>query len=391
MQLFKQLVQKKIQEKDHSNLDFVVQGNTKFALDIYQKLLATEGNLFFSPYSISSALALTYAGARGDTQTQMAQALHFLLDQKQLHPAFALLAATLEEASRRGHVQLKVANTLWPGKDYELLKGFLTMTKKFYGVQINPIDFGDEEAARRSINSWIEERTESRIKDLITPGILDSLTRLVLVDAIYFYGAWATQFDPNLTSNAAFFSAPEMQVQVPMMTQKHAFSYAEDEGLQILELPYNGGDLSMIVLLPRAIDGLAKLEGFLTVENFDKWMQDLAQAEVEVYLPKLEITFPTRLDDALKSMGMVDAFSERADFSGLDGSRELFLGAVLHKAFIIVNEQGTEAAAATALIMQTKALSFPTVVFRADHPFVFLIREDSTGCILFIGRVANFA
>ena len=184
-------------------------------------------------------------------------------------------------------------------------------------------------------------------------------------------------------------TAPNEQVQAPLMTCKHEFRYAEDAGLQILELPYAGNDLSMIVLLPGEAGGLTKLEESLAVENLDKWTRNMQATDVEVFLPRFEITFPFRLDDTLKSMGMLDAFLDKADFSGMDGRKELYIGAVLHKAFVVVNEQGTEAAAATALTMQSKGLSFPSVVFRADHPFVFLIRENNTGSILFFGRVTN--
>jgi serpin B len=385
MQLFKHFLRK----KDRSSLVPAVQGNNKFALELYQKLRGTEGNLFFSPYSISTALAMTYAGARGDTQTQMAQVLHFSLEQKQLHPAFAQLEEELREASRLGYVQLKIANALWPRKGYPFLKEFLNLVKKFYGVQITPVDFTDEKAARQTINSWVEEKTENKIKDLISEGALDSTTRLVLVNAIYFKGAWANEFDPSLTSQAPFLTAPDVQVQVPMMARKHNFMYTESEGLQVLELPYAGSRLSMLVLLPAEINGLAKLEDSLALENVDKWIRDLHDTEVDASLPKFELSFPFQFDDALISMGMPNAFTEQADFSGMDGSRELYIGAALHKAFVAVNEQGTEAAAATAVIMQTKALAISPIVFRADHPFVFLIRENGTGNILFIGRVTN--
>jgi serine protease inhibitor len=389
MQLIKQLFPNTGQEEDRGNIKSVVQGNTRFALELYQKLHGTEGNLFFSPYSISSALAMTYAGARKETEVQMARTLHFLINQKQIYPAFALLEAKLEQTGKQGHVQMNVANALWPRKDSAFLKEYLNLLKKFFGVLITPIDYDDEESARQIINSWIEKRTASRIKDLLQPGVLNSLTRLVLVNAIYFKGEWAIQFDPELTSGAAFFTAPNLQVQVPMMTRKNEFRYAERNGLQILELPYNGVDLSMIVLLPRAIDGLAELEESFSVENLGLWTENLEATEVDVSLPKFEINFPFRLDGTLKALGMVDAFSNNADFSGMNGNQDLFISAVLHKAYVSVNEQGTEAAAATAVIVQTKALSIPNIVFRADHPFIFLIRENTTGSILFIGRVVN--
>jgi len=379
--------QQGVQERDRSGVATAVQGNTEFALDLYQKLRTTDGNIFFSPYSISTALAVTYAGARRDTAIQIAQALHFLLDQKQLHPAFALLEAKLGEVGKKGQVQLRIANTLWPQKGYALLEEFLALMKQYYGVLITAVDYGNAEAARHTINAWVEEKTENKIKDLILPRMLDALTRLVLVNAIYFKGNWASQFDQRLTSDAPFWVTPDDQVQVPTMTQKHKFRYGEGNGLQILELPYAGDDLSMIVLLPEGIGVLAKLEDSLTGENLGRWARNLRETEVEVFLPRFEITFPFRLDDTLKSMGMVDAFSDRADFSGMD-EEPLYISAVLHKAFLAVNEEGTEAAAATAVIMARGPPSLPPI-FRADHPFVFLIRENSAGSILFLGKVVN--
>ena len=384
MNLFKQGVPK----NGDSSVETVVRGNTEFAFALYHKLRTAEGNLFFSPYSISTALAMTYAGARGDTAAEMAHALHFPLDQEQLHPAFASLEARLGDIGGKGHIQLRVANALWPQEGYALLEAFLALTKRYYGVRVTAVDYGDTETARRTINAWVEEKTEDKIQDMIPPGLLNALTRLVLVNAIYFKGDWASQFDPSLTSDAPFWVTPDTQVQAPMMSQVHGFGYGEGDGLQVLELAYAGDDLSMVVLLPREIDGLADLEERLTVENLDRWTKHLWQSEVQVSLPKFEITFPASLSGILTSMGMVDAFGD-ADFSGMDGTKLLQIAAVLHKAFVAVNEEGTEAAAATAVIMQLMALPSPPPVFRADHPFVFLIRENSTGSILFLGRVVN--
>jgi len=377
-----------VQENVYSSLETVVRGNTEFALALYQKLRAVEGNLFFSPYSISTALAMAYAGARGNTQVQMAQALHFVLDQEQLHPAFALLEAKLGDTAGKGHIQLRVANALWPQHGYALLEAFLALAKQYYGVRITPVDYEDAERARCTINAWVEEKTDKKIHEMIPPGLLGALTYLVLVNAIYFKGDWASQFDQRLTSDAPFWVTPAEQVQVPMMSQVHELRYGRDDGLQILELPYAGDDLSMVVLLPTEIDGLAELEACLTVENLGRWTGNLWHSEVQVFLPRFEITFPFRLDDTLKSMGMVDAFGD-ADFSGMDGTTLLCLAAVLHKAFVAVNEEGTEATAATAVIMKAKGLPLPLPIFRADHPFVFLIREHSTGSILFLGREVN--
>jgi serpin B len=332
---------------------------------------------------------MTYAGARGETQAQMAQALNFLPEQKQFHATFALMGALLGDIVKKGHIQLQVANALWPRKGYKFLKEFISLAEKFYASRITPVDYDDAENARQMINDWVEERTESKIKDLIPAGVLDSMTRLVLVNAIYFKGEWADKFDPGLTNQAPFFTAPDVQVQVLMMARKQEFNYAVDGDVQILELPYAGDDLSMIVLLPREINGLERLEASCNLESLDKWMGKLAVTEVEVSLPRFEVSFPFRPDDTLKSMGMVNAFSNKADFSGMDGSQDLFIGAILHKAFVVVNEQGTEAAAATAAIMQTKAVAFSPVVFRANHPFIFLILANKTKNILFMGRLAN--
>ena len=376
------------QQKGDSSVETVVQGNTGFALALYHKLRAAEGNLFFSPYSISTALAMTYAGARGNTETQMAQALHFLLEQEQLHPAFALLEARLGDVERKGHVQFAVANALWPQEGYALLEEFLALTEQHYGVRITAVDYGDAEAARGTINAWVEEKTEGKIQEVIPRGLLDAATLLVLVNAIYFKGNWASQFDHSLTGDAPFWVAPRQQIRVPMMSKVDEYSYGEVDGLQVLELPYAGYDLSMIVLLPLKTHGLADLEDRLTAENLGSWTEHLWHREVRVSLPRFEIIRSIRLSDALMSMGMVDAFGD-ADFSGMDGSKTLYISAVLHKAFLSVNEEGTEAAAATAALMRTiGAISSPSV-FRADHPFLFLIRENSTGSILFLGRVMN--
>jgi serine protease inhibitor len=383
------LFEPSVQEKGDSSVETVVRGNTEFALALYQKVRTEEGNLFLSPYSISTALAMTYAGARGKTETQMAQALHFSLDQEQLHPAFALLEARFSDIGRKGHIQLRVANALWPQKGYAFLKEFLALTKQYYGARVTAVDYGAAERARRTINTWVEEKTENKIREMIPSGALDASILLVLVNAIYFKGDWASQFEQSLTNDAPFWVTPGEQVQVPMMGKTYEYRYGEDDGLQVLELPYAGDDLSMVVLLPREIDGLAELEERLTVENLDRWTKHLWQGEVQVSLPRFEIDFSCSPNGALISMGMVDAFGGAADFSGMDGSQVLYISAILHKAFIAVNEEGTEAAAATAVIMRAKGVPSPPPVFRADHPFVFLIREKSTGSILFLGRVVN--
>ncbi len=377
------------EELTDQEIKSLVDNNTLFALDLYRQLQTTAGNLFFSPYSISSALAMTYAGARENTRTQMAQALRFTEEDKVLHAGFKQLREALEESGKEGGNQLMVANSLWPQLNYRLHRAFMNLVKKYYGVRLTRVDYADEEVTRLKINSWVEEKTAEKIQDLISPGVLDSLTRLVLVNAIYFKGSWEHTFAADQTYEAPFHSAGGEAVQVQMMHQKNSFKYAEDENVQVLELPYTGKDLSLLVLLPKKKDGLDQLEASLTLENLERWGTFLEATEVNVALPRFELAFPFRLDDALQSLGMTDAFTGMADFSGMEQTRELYLGAVLHKAFIAVNEEGTEAAAATAVIMQTKSISFMSVDFIADHPFVFLIRDNKTGTLLFLGRMSQ--
>jgi len=368
----------------------LVQANTQFALDLYQQIRTEPGNLFFSPYSISTALAMTYAGARGETAVQMAQALRFNLDETALHHAFGQLEAMLNEIEQIGDIQLSVANALWPHVSYEFLPDYLALLENYYGTSVTAVDYAQTEAVRQMINQWVEKKTADKIKNLVPPGALDALTRLVLVNAIYFKGNWANQFNPDVTEKQPFRLAAGETVDVPLMRRTTEFGYAERDDLQILALPYTGHDLSMIVLLPREIVGLAALEKKLTPANLARWTDRLWPTEVVVLFPKFKLTFDVTLNGELQEMGMVDAFSlGRANFSGMDGTSELYIGVVLHKAFVEVNEEGTEAAAATAVVMVAKSLPQPPPVFRADRPFLFLIRENSTGSILFLGRVVN--
>lgn len=374
-----------------SDEQILVQSNNAFAIALYNELRAAEGNIFFSPHSISTALSMTLAGARGNTEAEMLKTLCFKLRQKNLHPAFGDILSRLTKIQQTGDVKLSVANSLWPQKGYKLLDEYMSLIKKHYGVSITAVDYVKaREAAREMINSWVEDKTQNKVKDLIKPGILDSLTRLVLVNAIYFKGNWEFQFETDQTKIGPFYLSPQKSVQAPLMTQKQEFRYAEFKSLQMLELPYTGNRLSMIVLLPRNTDGLELLESSLTAENLNLWNRSLRKRKVVVSLPKFKMTSMFRLDEALKSMGMVDAFSMKANFSGMDGRTNwLYIGAVLHKAFVDVNEEGTEAAAATAVVMKARAIPSAPKIFRADHPFIFLIQENTTGSILFMGRVSD--
>jgi serpin B len=373
-----------------SGFETLARDNTVFALSLYGKLAPTEGNLIFSPYSISTALGLTYAGARGNTVKEMAAALHFSLNQTELHAAFGKLEDQLKKAERNG-IRLSVANALWPQKDYPFLEDFLSLAKKHYGVLITPLDYRTaREPARETINGWVEKKTENKITNLLQPTDLTDRTRLVLVNAIYFKGKWASQFKPSNTKSAHFHVSPNKTVQAPMMTQKLECRYASLPQMDILELPYVGGALSMIVLLPKEINGLQKVERELSAEAIAKWVNALDEQEVFVSLPRFKATGRFGLNDTLASMGMVDAFSDtKANFAGMDGRPNwLYISAIIHKAFVEVNEEGTEAAAATAVVMMERVVPAP-LSFRADHPFIFLIQEKRTGSILFVGRLSD--
>jgi len=363
--------------------------NSAFALDLYGRLITTGGNLFFSPYSISACLAMTYAGARGDTARQIAQTLHFRANQDQLAAAFGELQQQLNEA--RNGSELNVANGLWGQKDHPFLPAFLEVAKSTFRAGLNQVDFRTEaEPARAQINDWVSKTTEGKITNLLPPGMLAPATRLVLVNAISFKGRWAKPFNKTNTSNAPFSVAPNQRVQAPLMNLSAAFSYAEVEGLQLLELPYAGGGLSMVVLLPGEINGLKTAEASLNQQTLDGWLAQAREQKVTVFLPRFKLTAQFRLARTLAEMGMKEAFSSAADFSGMDGARDLFLSAVVHKAFVDVNEEGTEAAAATGAAVRMLAVRRqPTPTFRADHPFIFLIRDTHSGSILFLGRVLD--
>jgi serpin B len=370
----------------------VVSGNTQFAFDLYARLKSHDGNLFFSPYSISTCLAMTESGARGDTEAQMARVLHFDTNQAQLHSGFGDLQKHLNAVQEKKQVALNLANALWAQQDHPFLPAFLDVARSDYAAEVQPVDFRTgADSARKDINDWVSGKTAGRIPDLIAPGVLNPRTRLVLVNAIYFKGNWVNQFKKSKTAPAPFTTAPGQTTQAGFMNLVARFNYAETDNLQLLELPYAGGDLSMVVLLPREPDGLKALEDQLSEEKLDLWLGQASRQEVDVLLPKFKTTGQFELSQTLAAMGMTDAFSTRADFSGMDGARDLFISAVIHKAFVEVNEEGTEAAAATGVAVGAMAVMRPiaNVVFRADHPFVFLIRDVHSGSILFLGRVTD--
>jgi serpin B len=366
----------------------LVSGNSAFALDLYQALKNRPGNLCVSPYSISSALALTYGGARGNTAAQMAEALHFTLDDKNLHERFGSLNASLKERGASGDIELNLANALWVQKGVKFLGGFTTLGRTRYGAEIGLVDFaGNPGGAAGEINAWASDETGGKIPGLIDPGLIDASTMLVVSNAIYFNGGWASKFERSNTREEPFWVTPDSSVMVDMMHQTRRFRYSETGGFKILEMPYSHGNLSMIVLLPNERTGLARVERFLSLKSLRIWLRQLQEEDLTVSLPRFKAGSDLLLNDALKGLGITDAFiSGSADFSGMTGGRDLFIASLVHKALVEVAEEGTEAAAGTAVVMEKEQAPKQ---FRADHPFIFMIRDKTSGSILFMGRVAD--
>jgi serpin B len=387
------------------DISVLVDGNTEFTFDLYRELKDSQGNFFFSPYSISTALAMTYAGARGETEQQMADTLHFTLPQEHLHAAFNTLDNSIKERGRTTTTvqspegeftqeevdgfRLNIANALWGQKDYGFLSEFLDLLQTYYGSGLKTLDFINEpEESRQEINQWASDQTEGRIQDIIPPGVINALTRLVLANAIYFNANWQHQFSESATHDGVFHLLDGSSVNVPMMHQEENFSYSEGENYQAIRLPYLGGEFAMTILLP-AEGQFEEFENSLDAQMLQDITARLESQQVELTLPKFQFESSFQLNQSLSDMGMPDAFSGGADFSGMTGNMELFIGAVLHKSFVAVDEEGTEAAAVTAVIMELVAQPPAPVSFTADRPFIFLIQDIETGSILFIGRVLN--
>ncbi|HEY1500987.1 MAG TPA: serpin family protein [Acidobacteriaceae bacterium] len=377
----------------------VTQGNNAFAVDIYGRLRVQKGNLFFSPESISTAFAMADAGARGQTAAEMARVFHFTLPQERLHPAMGALLAGMN-AEHEGY-ELRVADALWAQQDAQLLPGYLSLMKADYGAGVNRVDFRTAaEAARGTINDWVAKETKDRIQNLIGRGVLTPATRLVLTNAIYFKGTWRSPFVKGATTeDGEFHLSAKQTAKAPLMHRTGGYRYYDGGTFQELEIPYASGDpddaLAMVVVLPKETDGLDALERKFTAAAAQEWVGKLAPVEkVMVTLPRFTMTQQFELSGTLATMGMPHAFEPSADFSGMTGKPEFYISAAIHKAFIDVNEQGTEAAAATSTVMVAAAMRRsvpepPPVEFRADHPFLFMIRDGKTGGILFLGRVED--
>jgi len=386
-----------------SGIQQVVDANNQFAFDLYYELDKSEqGNIFYSPYSISVALAMTYEGAKGQTADEIKSVFHFP-ESNILRPNFAAIYNEINRGNE--DYELRTGNALWAQYDYQFLEDYTSKVEQYYGGKVTNLDFKQEiEKSRQTINSFIEEQTNDKIKDLIPEGVLSSMTRLVLTNAIYFKGTWEWEFDKSDTREQDFKITPVNIVQTPMMymdPDKVKFNYADLEKLQILELPYKGEKISMLILLPKqgedydretgeVIKSEYTLEDIeLSAEKINEYKSQMTETKLDsISLPKFEFDTKYFMRDTLSNLGMPTAFSDGADFSGMTGQRDLFIKFVIHQAYVKVDEKGTEAAAATSVGMEVSS-AMPRNVFKADHPFIFIIQEKETGNILFIGRVTN--
>ena len=373
-----------------ADADAVVQGNTAFALDLYGRLKVLPGNLFLSPFSISSALAMTWAGARNATESEMAGVLHFTLPQDRLHNAFGALQKSLDTGNSFAGYRVSIANRLFGQQGYPWLSPFLAVTRDAYNAELQSVDFEKApEPARLTINGWVAQRTEGLIPELFPAGSIDSFTRLALANAIYFKGRWASQFDPASTTLRNFTLGNGSRIQVPTMIQECVAGFYQDPELTAVELPYEGQDIAMLILLPPSADGLPALESRLSSSKLAAWRQGLMQRSFFVDLPRFSVKNSYDLPPVLFDLGMPRAFDPNAaDLSGMDGRLDLYIQRVVHQALVKVDEEGTVAMAATATSAGASSAPPPLIV-SVDHPFLFLLTDRVTGSILFMGRVTD--
>lgn len=378
-----------------AELAALVAGNTAFAFDLYRLLASGEGNLAVSPHGISVALAMLEAGAREETRSQILTALRFAADEDALHRGMNTLDLALATRGRdaRGRdgtpFRLQVLNALWLRAGHPLKQPYLDRLARHYGTPVRRLDFAEApEAARSAINQWVATQTAQRIPALLPAGSITPLTRLVLTNAVHFDAAWATPFAEEATAPALFQPLAGEPREVPTMVAERTLGLAEHYGITAVELPYDGGEVSMVLM--QSQDGLAVLESQLTAERWAALSAGFAPARVRLFLPRFSSRATLDLVPALRELGMRDAFTaSAADLSGIDGKRDLYVSGVVHQAVVDVDERGTEASAATAVIIGVTAIPEPARELRFDRPFVYLIRDNATGAILFMGRVAD--
>ena len=371
----------------------LVDGNNTFAFNLFHELKSQEAeNQFFSPFSISTALAMTYAGARNETEREISRTMHFPRNEK-FHSAFKMLMDGLNIGTE-GKVKLNIANGLWAQQDFRFLDSYLDLVTSNYGSELKNVNFkadNDREIARKDINSWVEHKTNDKIKNLVQPGNLNSMTKLVLVNAIYFYSEWARPFEKEATDPKDFFRMSGSAVMVPFMNQTGSYNYYEDAAVKAIEIPYADNKSSMVIFLPNEKDGITEFEDSFDYKYYQIITGSFSNNSVRLSIPKFKTNARVDLGKTLSDMGMPMAFTTAADFSGMTGRRDLYISAVIHQAFINVDEKGTEAAAATA-VMMVVSMAPPRSdgkIFIADHPFLFCIKDNQSGSILFMGKIMN--
>lgn len=373
-------------EGQNKDLAAVVEGNNEFALDLYRRLAQKPGNKVFSPYSISTALAMTYAGAKGSTAKQMAQTLHFALENERLHPAFGELIRKVQGDATKRNYELGVANSLWGAKGLSVLPNFLQVAQDNYQGLLQFVDFAnDPDGARERINGWVKDQTKKRITELLKKGVVGTDTRLVLVNAIYFNAEWAMPFPQTETRLEDFNIAASQVIKVLMMNRRFATNYMATSEFQLAEFMYKNNELSLVVIIPRQIDGLANLERKLSAKALAEWLSSVKHVQLAVSLPRLKVSEVFNIGRELMVLGMKDAFTARANFSGISSLDKLFVSNVVHEGFLQIDEMGTEAGGATAVMM---ALSRP-IAFRANHPFLFILVHRPTMSVLILGRASD--
>ncbi len=383
---------------DGTDTDQLVQGNNGFAVDLYHQLRQApdnqDKNLFLSPFSVSSALAMTYAGARGETAEQMKRVLRFDQPAKQVHTAYHDLLQALRARQEKDEVELHIANALWGQTGYDFRDEYLEVTRKQYGAGLKQVDFKrSAEQAREKINTWVAENTRNKIKKLMPKGAITPRTRLALTNAVYFKAQWAHTFNKDATRKREFRLRNGETIQTPMMHQTERFPFTRTDNVKLLEMPYKNRALAMVILLPQEGTSLDTVEDQLNRNTLSTWLDHLDTARVRVAIPKFKLTSRFILNEPLENMGMTDAFRpNKADFSGMTAAPKprFFLQTVVHKAYVDVYEKGTEAAAATGVSLGvTSAQPEKPETFMADHPFLFILRDRQTESILFIGRVLS--
>lgn len=360
--------------------------DNKFAFSFFSQLSSKQkGNIFFSPYSITDAFSMVDEGAKGNTKAQIESVFGFIADNTQRRDHIKSQNAQLTSTDK---YQLNTANALWVQNDYKILPNYTNTLQNYYKAELASLDLkGDSENSRHTINTWVENKTNQKIVDLLPPGSIDQYTRAVLTNAIYFKANWTNQFEPQDTTDQNFTTGDKTQVRVPTMSQLATFPYYEDKTVQVLEMPYEGDRLSMIVVLPK--NNIQSL-GTISQEQLDNWKNNLADTQVKVYIPKFKLDTKYTLNDILSTMGVKDAFDPiTADLSGIAGNKDLFISTAVHQAYVNVDEKGTEAAAATGIVIGTTAMPVYQNIFQADHPFVFMIYDKQTGLVLFLGQLTN--